>query len=632
MNGGLKRTLAAVGILLLSAFLVFPVGVRETEQPIYPVKGFQPTARSATTAPEGETVELNVFSTNDEHVWVFDWDFGQGAQRTYRGKPQPSGLSRVSTKYKELGARYPNPMIVSTGDTIQGTLLSYYYNFIETDKINPMTRVFDEIGYTAWTVGNHEVEQGDLVMMTVANEMAARNIAVLSANAVWKSNHDAPYYLPYMIKEVEGVRIGFLGLTTPGIPMWLAPETHQEHVFLDMVETARRYVPILRNVEKVDVLIGLFHAGMNENYDIKKAESFGIPAPNASAMVARAIGGGPDGFDAIICAHSHRTIDDTVNTEYKDTDSNVVNGVKFLQAQNWGSKLGHLSISVRGRNGRWVVEDVSAATYGMEGVEEDPELLAAMADYIRGSKSYAAAPVGTATEDLNFQLSLFEETAIVDLIHETQRYFTGAEISIAASFGSDGVIPRGDITVGSIAKIYIYENFLNAVELSGEQIKDYLEYSSNYYNVITESNVDSAPLVNPDVRGYNYDMAQGFYYEIDLTKAPGQRIINMRNLDGSPFDMKRKYSVALNSYRYNGGGGHLNACGAMVGGILTAETVYKSSMAMRDLMIEYLKVKKSWGPRDIESNWKLIPEDLATRAIKNHFINAGQEPVVDRYK
>jgi 2',3'-cyclic-nucleotide 2'-phosphodiesterase/3'-nucleotidase len=268
----------------------------------------------------------------------------------------------------------------------------------------------------------------------------------------------------------------------------------------------------------------------------------------------------------------------------------------------------------------------------MKGVEEDPQLLAAMSDYIRGSKNYAAAPVGTATTDLPFQLSLFEETAIVDLIHETQRHFTGAEISIAASFGSDGIIPRGDITVGSIAKIYIYENFLNAIKLSGEQIKDYLEYSSNYFNVITESNVDSTPLVNPDVRGYNYDMAQGFTYEIDLRQTPGQRIINMRNLDGSRFDMKRKYTVALNSYRYNGGGGHLNACGSMVAGILTAETVYKSSKAMRDLMIEYLKIKKSWGPQDVESNWKLIPEDLATRAIKNHFKTAGQEPVVDRYK
>jgi 2',3'-cyclic-nucleotide 2'-phosphodiesterase/3'-nucleotidase len=488
------------------------------------------------------------------------------------------------------------------------------------------------MGYTCWTVGNHEVEQGDLVMLTVANEMAARNIAVLSANAVWKNNHDEPYYLPYLVKEIDGVRVGFLGLTTPGIPMWLAASTHQEHVFLDMVETARKYVPILRDVEKVDVLIGVFHSGMNEVYDLDKARAFGVPAPNASALVARAIGGGPRGFDAIITGHSHQTIDDRVNTEYKDNNSNLVNGVKFLQAANWGTKLGHLRLSVAARGGRWVVQDVRVSTYPMDGVAEDPALLAAMAGYVQGAKDYAAAPVGRATADLPFQLSLFQETAIVDLIHETQRHFSGAEISIAASFGADGVIPKGDISVGSIAKIYIYENFLNAVRLTGEQIKEYLEYSSKYYNVINWDNVDTEPLVNSEVPGYNYDMAQGFYYEIDLTKTPGERIVNMRNLDGSPFDLSKSYNVTLNSYRYNGGGGHLTACGAMVGGILVADTTYQSSMAMRDLMIEYLKVKKTWGPEDIQSNWKLVPEDLAVRAIHNHLEAIGQESVVDAYK
>jgi 2',3'-cyclic-nucleotide 2'-phosphodiesterase/3'-nucleotidase len=272
------------------------------------------------------------------------------------------------------------------------------------------------------------------------------------------------------------------------------------------------------------------------------------------------------------------------------------------------------------------------STYPMDGVAEDPALLAAMAGYVQGAKDYAAAPVGRATADLPFQLSLFQETAIVDLIHETQRHFSGAEISIAASFGADGVIPKGDISVGSIAKIYIYENFLNAVRLTGEQIKEYLEYSSKYYNVINWDNVDTEPLVNSEVPGYNYDMAQGFYYEIDLTKTPGERIVNMRNLDGSPFDLKKSYNVTLNSYRYNGGGGHLTACGAMVGGILVADTTYQSSMAMRDLMIEYLKVKKTWGPEDIQSNWKLVPEDLAVRAIHNHLEAIGQESVVDAYK
>ena len=628
-----KKRIAVLSIILmlLTTGFIFAEGMME-QRVSYPVKDFAPEMREANQAEPGSVVEISILSTNDEHGWLFDWDFSQNAPRSYRGNPSPSGLARVSTAVKELRAENPNTILVSGGDTIQGTLLSYYYNFIDQDELNPVTAIFDKMGYEVWTVGNHEVEQGEMVMKNVANEMSVRGISVLSANAVWKSDNSKPYYLPYVVKDVGGVRVGFLGLTTPGIPMWLADETHTEHDFLDMVETAKKYVPILRNREKVDVLIGVFHSGMNEEYDIDKAALFGIPAPNASALVAEAIGAGPSGIDAIITAHSHKVIDDTKNTEYNDTDSNVVNGVKFIQAANWGAMLGQLTITVKENKGRYVVKEVKAITHSMNGVKEDPEILAYIDDYIKGSKGYAAETVGRAENDLNFQLSLLQESEIVDLIHETQLYFSGADISIAASFGSNGIIPKGDITVGNIAGIYIYENFLNAVKLTGQQIKDYLEYSANYYNVIDEDTVDTESLINPDVRGYNYDMAQGFYYDIDLTKEPGERIINLRNLDGTPFDLTKSYSVTLNSYRYNGGGGHLTACGAMENGILTVETTYISSMAMRDLMIEYLKVKKSWGRDDIEENWKLVPEDLAVEAIRNYLEDNNIDPVDSKYK
>ena len=125
---------------------------------------------------------------------------------------------------------------------------------------------------------------------------------------------------------------------------------------------------------------------------------------------------------------------------------------------------------------------------------------------------------------------------------------------------------------------------------------------------------------------------QGFLYDIDQTRDPGDRIINMRNLDGSPFDMEASYSVTLNSYRYNGGGGHLAACGAMENGLLTVDTTYKSSAAMRDLMIEYLKIKSTWGAEDIEENWKLVPEDLAVEAIRNYLEDNDIDPVDSKYK
>jgi 2',3'-cyclic-nucleotide 2'-phosphodiesterase/3'-nucleotidase len=626
-----RRITALLLIMLLSVSFVFASGMSEGRTS-YPVKDFSPVQQSANEAEPGKTVEFSVFSTNDEHGWIFDWDFGQDSQRMYRGNPSPSGLARVSSLLKKLRADNPNSILVSAGDTIQGTLLSYYYNFIDQDEVNPVTAIFDKMGYEIWTVGNHEVEQGEMVMKTVANEMAARDISVLSANAVWKSDNSKPYYLPYVVKDIGGVRVGFLGLTTPGIPMWLSDETHMEHDYLGMVETAKKYVPILRNREKVDVLIGVFHAGMNEQYDIAKAALSGIPAPNASSLVAKEIGGGPSGIDAIITAHSHKIIDDTKNTEYKDTDSNMVNGVKFIQAANWGSMLGQLKFTVTEKNGLYRVQDIKAIAHSVSGMEEDPEILSYMAEYIKGSRNYAGETVGEAENDLNFQLSLLQESEIVDLIHETQLYFSGADFSIAASFGSNGLIPEGEITVGNIAGIYIYENFLNALALTGSQIKDYLEYSSNYYNVITAANVESESLINPDVRGYNYDMAQGFLYDIDLTKEPGSRVINLRNLDGSRFDLNKKYSVTLNSYRYNGGGGHLTACGAMKNGLLTVDTTYKSSMAMRDLMIEYLKVKGSWGADDVEENWKLVPESIAVSAIRLYLEDNDIDPVDTKYK
>jgi 2',3'-cyclic-nucleotide 2'-phosphodiesterase (5'-nucleotidase family) len=623
----MKKVLRITGFLFLAFALLgcasqqssSSVDVRSIE---YPLSVFAPVDREATAAAEGAAVEINIFSTNDEHGWVFDWDFGQAQPRSYKGNPVPSGLSRVSTLYKEKSAEYANPVLVSAGDTIQGSLLSYYYNFIEPDMENPMSRMMGKMGYSYWTPGNHEVEQGNEVANRVANEMAAQGIAVISANTEWKDT-DKPYYLPYAIEEIDGVRIGFLGMTTPGIPMWLAAKTHEDQNYEDMVETAKRYVKILRDVEKVDVLVGVFHSGMNDLYDKAKAESSGVPMPNASRLVADAIGSGKTGIDAIITAHSHQLIDDGQNTEFKkDEYTNDIKGVKFIQAKNWGSHLGHLQIKVAAKDGEWMVEDVTAQTYSMEGVEEDPEMLAYMSEYIEGSKAYAAEVVAQAENDILGFRSYYEESEIVDLIHETQRHFSGAEISLAATFNASLVIPKGDITVGNIAGIYIYENFLNAVELTGQQVKDYLEFSSAYFNVITEDTVDSVPLVGDKIRGYNYDMAQGLYYEIDLRKEPGDRIVNMKNMNGTDFDLAKTYNVTLNSYRYNGGGGHLAAAGVMEGIELTAETTYISQLAMRDLMVEYLREKKTWGASDVESSWKLIPEDLAARAIENQ-LNAG---------
>ena len=81
--------------------------------------------------------------------------------------------------------------------------------------------------------------------------------------------------------------------------------------------------------------------------------------------------------------------------------------------------------------------------------------------------------------------------------------------------------------------------------------------------------------------------------------------------------MGKVYNVTLNSYRYNGGGGHLKAAGLITDGNINSKTTYQSSMPMRDLMVEYLKIAEKWGPENVENSWQLIPASLASRAIEN---------------
>ncbi|MCK5198678.1 MAG: hypothetical protein KAR21_10025, partial [Spirochaetales bacterium] len=155
-----KRTFLFFTLILL--IMAVPTGLfagaqKEAELDSYPMMAFEPQEQKATRAVDGEVVEINIFTTNDEHGWIFDWDFGQGGPRMSRGNPRPSGLARVSTLYKKLSGENDNSMLVSCGDSVQGTILSYYYNFIETEKLNPVTAIFSKMGYEVWTIGNHEV-------------------------------------------------------------------------------------------------------------------------------------------------------------------------------------------------------------------------------------------------------------------------------------------------------------------------------------------------------------------------------------------------------------------------------------------------------------------------------------------
>ncbi|MCK4653924.1 MAG: 5'-nucleotidase C-terminal domain-containing protein, partial [Candidatus Cloacimonetes bacterium] len=197
---------------------------------------------------------------------------------------------------------------------------------------------------------------------------------------------------------------------------------------------------------------------------------------------------------------------------------------------------------------------------------------------------------------LSAKFSRFKDTAFIELINKAQMDYTRAEISFAACFNSNVNIKPGKIRIKDIYSMYEYENFLYVLEMTGRQIKDFLEYSTKYY--IWDGKQVSP---NPKIAGYNYDMAEGINYFIDITEKVGNRIKELFLIKtGKPIKMDQIYKVAMNSYRANGGGGHIAAANAE-----NVRVIFKSNMEMRNILADYIsttgKIKSI-----VDENWKII--------------------------
>ena len=168
------------------------------------------------------------------------------------------------------------------------------------------------------------------------------------------------------------------------------------------------------------------------------------------------------------------------------------------------------------------------------------------------------------------------------------------------------------MTIRQIAALYVYENQLYVVEGDGKLVRDALENSARYYNTCA-SDCTHGPLINSHVIGYNYDMAQGVDYEIDLTQPVGHRIRNLR-WHGKPLDDSQPLRIAVNNYRAGGSGGYAMFRGAKI--------TWRSPDEIRDLMIQYYTEQKTL-PAHPDNNWRVVPE-AALRTLEREALGGAQ--------
>lgn len=384
------------------------------------------------------------------------------------------------------------------------------------------------------------------------------------------------------MKQLAAVRVGILGLTTPGIPNWDNPPNYAGLSFHDPVAEARKWVSIMRARERVDIVIVAMHMGLGEDLRTGEKNPGQVPQENEAVTIAKTV----PGIDVIFMGHTHREV-----------PSLFINGVLLTQANYWGRHLARADVYLEKTPAGWRVYAKSSRTIPVDDrVEADAEITKIAEPYDRETQAWLSRVIGESKEELNARQARFRDTAILDLIQRVQLEAGSADVSMVASFNADARIAKGPVTVRDIAGLYVYENTLAVLEVTGQQLKDALEHSAKYFRDY-EPGKTAPELINEKIPAYNFDIAEGVTYELDISKPVGQRIQNLK-FRGQPVRPDQKIRLATNNYRVNGGGGYLM--------YKTAPVVYRSSEEIRELIIDWVERNKRI-PTEPTNNWRIVP-------------------------
>jgi 2',3'-cyclic-nucleotide 2'-phosphodiesterase/3'-nucleotidase len=304
---------------------------------------------------------------------------------------------------------------------------------------------------------------------------------------------------------------------------------------------------------------------------------------NAAVRIAREV----PGVDVILMGHTHTEV-----------PAVFINGVLLTQADKWAHRVARVDVYLdQDADGHWKVMAKSARTIPVnENVEPDALVAKLAAPYDDETQKWLGRVIGDSPADLTATDARFRDTAILDLIQRVQLEAGKADVSMAASFNPQARIPKGNVTVRDIAGLYEYENTLVTLEVTGQQLKDALEHSAKYFRAYTP-NKAAADLVDEKVPGYNFDIAEGVSYDLDISKPVGERIRNLR-FKGQPLSPTQTLRLVTNNYRVNGGGGFTM--------YKQARVVYRSSEEIRELIIDWVERNKRI-PAEADNNWRLLP-------------------------
>ncbi len=480
---------------------------------------------AAPAAKAGAEVKIAILHVNDTHGHPIAFNNGNATET--------GGLPAMAMLVGQTRAAFDNVLVLDAGDFNTGLSESNFF------KAEPDIIGRNMIGFDAVALGNHEF---DNELSVLEAQKALAEFPMLSANAKTKAGAyvaDAPY----IVKTLQCVKVGIFGLTPKETDTIGNPAIVKDLVFADEIATAKEMVKVLRETEKVQIVIALVHMGLDPVY-----------TPGSRGLAAAV-----SGIDLIVDGHSHTLIKEPV----------VVNGTPIVQANQWGLYVGKGIMTVKDgmKTGfEWELVSINNNNKGVAigpQFEQHPLVQPVLSNYRDKVDGLLKEKIGTAAETFPNKDSRKTETAIGNLVTDAMKALTaaqGVDFAINNGGGIRADLPAGDVTLKSVFTVLPFDNSVTVLKLKGTDIQALFDF------IVTTPGKGAFPQVS-----------DGVSFTINLVTNKAENVL----IGGKPIDPAKIYTIATNSYMATGGDGYVMFKNAL--------SLYETSQFQRDALIAYVR-------------------------------------------
>ena len=558
--------------------------------------------------PEGQM--LQIIFTGDVRGAILPYDFK-------RDTISNESLANISSFVNDMREIFgpENILVLDNGGNLTGRVVPYYSNYVDSVNEPLYYRAERLIGYDAIGIGNHDMDVKECLNPTRISPDYQR--PVVCANLL-DSRTREPYFEPYLVFERGGLKVAVLGMASPGVSAWLPKQLWKNVHMQDMVECAEKWVPYIQEHEHPDILIGLFSCGRDYTDGDLTMDSY--KNPNAGLIVARHV----PGFDLVILGKDK----DPQSFDMRNEAGQFVRIINVGErAKNVGSAIIHVTRQKDGSLHKRILTNLSRSSRS----EVDPAFVEEFAQDFKKIHSWMNDTLGYLSDSLYPLDRFYTPSFYRALIHKAQLWHTKADISVTGIITSADEIPAGPLTMRDLIDVDDHEAQIVKLRMTGDEIYRMLEYT--YGQQIEQVNRPGDFLLSLRHDPYGHtvrnDAGQpylrmppssflscaGIVYTVDVRKPAGQRVTIHSMHDGTPFDLRKSYTVAINSYHGSGGDGILTRGVGWNKETLDLHSLPSDPYNMREMLADYLQ-KVDTFHCVLTGDFNLVPEDFVSVSLE----------------